>query len=283
MIDPAAILGHDFGHPEQTYSARDVILYAIGLGLGEDPCDPATLRFLDERSLAVLPSFAVTLCSPGMWIRAPEFGVDFAKLVHIQQSAEFFGTLPAAGKVKGVAKVLSLTDRGAGRGALLVLERTLAGADSDEPYCRLRQTLLLRGNGGFGGEPSPREPAFAPDRKADIETRFATSRRAALIYRLSGDWNPLHLDPAVAAAAGFSRPILHGLASYGIAGVAVSRAMGRDPASLAKLSCRFSGVVVPGDEITFRIWHNDDQGTRFTAFVDDRKVLDNGEIDWKTA
>ncbi len=280
MINPAAIAAHDFGEPSQSYTARDAILYALGLGLGGDPLDRGDLSFLDERQLSVLPSFAVTLCTPGMWIREPALGVDFGKLVHSAQLAEFPNPLPAAADVIGTAKVTSLTDRGEGRGAVLVLERRIMDAQDGTLYCRLEQTLLLRGDGGFGGPPPPRSETSQPERSADAAWQLATSPRAALIYRLSGDWNPLHLDPDVAAAAGFSRPILHGLASYGIAGIAASRALRRDPAKVSRLACRFSGVVMPGDRIDFQVWDTGGSTAQFVAFVNDRKVLDGGEVAW---
>ncbi|GGY89986.1 MaoC/PaaZ C-terminal domain-containing protein [Novosphingobium colocasiae] len=282
MIDTAAIFGYDFGTREHAYVERDAILYALGVGLGADPCDRADLRFLDERALDVLPTYAVTLCSPGMWIREPALGVDFGKLVHFAQSAEFFAPLPPKATVLGEAKVISLTDRGEGRGAVLVLERTIRDGASDTLYCRLHQTLLLRGDGGFGGEPAARDEKFDPQSPPDATGTFAVSSRAALIYRLSGDWNPLHLDPDFAAKAGFTQPILQGLCSYAIAGVAVSRAMGRDPADVAKLACKFSGIVLPGDTLTFEIWNDAATGgSRFRALIGDRKVLDGGEISWK--
>lgn len=281
MIDPAAITALDFGQPEQAYVGRDAIIYALGVGLGSDPLDRADLAFLDERALSVLPTFAVTLCSPGMWVVDPALGIDYVKLVHFAQSADFFHALPPKARVRGEAKVVSLTDRGEGRGAVLVLERRIFDADDGKLYCRLHQTLLLRGNGGFGGPPTPRNDVTLPEGEPELVARFATSPRAALIYRLSGDWNPLHFDPAVATKAGFPRPILHGLASYGIAGAAVSRAMGHDPVKLARLGCRFSGIVLPGDELEFRIWRLGDGTARFSAHVGDRKVLDGGEIGWR--
>ncbi|MBA4353114.1 MAG: 3-alpha,7-alpha,12-alpha-trihydroxy-5-beta-cholest-24-enoyl-CoA hydratase [Novosphingobium sp.] len=282
MIDPAAIFAHDFGQPEQCYVARDAILYALGLGLGEDPLNGDDLRFLDERALSVLPTFAVTLCSPGMWIRDPALGVDFGKLVHLAQFAEFPAPLPATATVRGEAAVISLTDRGEGKGAILVLERRISDAATGTLYCRLHQTLLLRGDGGFGGAPALRSDEPSPPAVPDAVAKIATSPRAALIYRLSGDWNPLHLDPELAALAGFPRPILHGLASYGMAGAAVSRALGRDPAVMSKLACRFSGVVLPGDELEFRVWKQGVASARFCAFVGERKVLDDGKIEWRS-
>lgn len=280
MIDPAAIFAYDFGQLEQEYSTRDAILYALGVGLG---CEPHDLPFLDERALVVLPTFGVTLCSPGMWLRDPRFGIAFTKLVHVAQDAEFLAPIPSHGKVLGTAQVTSLTDRGAGRGAVLVLERTISDAESGTRYCCLRQTLLLVGDGGFGGplEPSRKPPPH--DLKPIAEAHVTTSPRSALIYRLSGDWNPLHLDPAVAAQAGFARPILHGLASYAIAGLAVSRGTGRHPADVTRLSCRFSGVVFPGDRLTFEIFTDRDGAIHFSAYVGDRKVLDRGVIAWTDA
>ena len=216
-----------------------------------------------------------------MWIRDPALGVDFGKLVHFAQAAEFDEPLPAAGKVTGTARVLSLTDRGEGRGAVLVLEREIRNAETGALHCRLQQTLLLRGDGGFGGDPAPRGAKFEPGAQPDSVGTYAVSPRAALIYRLSGDWNPLHLDPEFAAKAGFARPILQGLASYAISGVAVSRALGRDPACVSRLACQFSGIVMPGDDITFEIWNAGDDTARFRALVGDRKVLDDGTIEWK--
>lgn len=281
MFDPLAIKGYDFGRPEEAWAPRDAILYALGLGLGADPLDADDLRFLDERALAVLPTFAVTRCTPGMWIRDPALGVDFGKLVHSAQWAEFPNPLPPAARVRGQAEVVSLTDRGEGRGAVLVLERRIANADSGLLYCRLHQTLLLRGDGGFGGPPTPRDQPMVDQGAPDVVLAMPTSPRAALIYRLSGDWNPLHLDPQIAAGAGFPRPILQGLATYGMAGIAASRALGRDPAAVSSLACRFSGVVLPGDCVEFRFWQGEGNSAHFSAHVGERKVLDGGRVDWR--
>ena len=282
MIDAAALHDHDFEKTRQSWDARDAILYALGVGLGRDPLDQGELRFLDERDLTLLPTFAVTLASPGMWLRAPQFGVDLARLVHLAQDAEFLAPLPSQGEVVGTARVASLTDRGSDRGAILVLERDICNAVTGAMYCRLRQTLLLRGDGGFGGPVADREQGFDFEGAPDASATFATSPRAALIYRLSGDWNPLHLDPEIARRAGFDRPILHGLASYAIAGIAASRAAERDPALITRLACRFSGVVLPGDALRVKIWR-DDEVAHFRGFVGDRKVLDGGTIKWGRA
>lgn len=271
-IDPGAILAHDFGETRQRYTERDIILYALGLGCGAGEDD---LPFVFETDLHVLPTFAVTLASPGMWIRAPRFGVDFTQLVHSEQRAWFHNAIPANGEIIGTARVVALTDRGIGKGAVLTVERNIRDAASGLALCTLRQTLLLRGDGGFGGTVPERAASGIPDRTADLTASTTLSPRAALIYRLSGDWNPLHVDPATARAAGFNRPIMHGLGSYGIAAVAVSRAAGASPRDIKQLACRFSGVVMPGDSLDFRIWHVFG-AFAFTAYVGDRKVLDDG-------
>lgn len=271
-IDPARLLAHRFPELRQDYDARDAILYALGLGLGSDPLDEADLDYLIETRLKLLPTFAVTLASPGMWIRDPSFGVTFTQLVHVEQDAIFHRPLPLSAEVRATPRVASLHDRGPGKGAILVIEREIAEM-SREPLATVRQTLLLRGDGGYGGQPpDPVAPAALPSRAPDYQLVIPISRRAALIYRLSGDWNPLHADPASAQAAGFDRPILHGLATYGIAGHAISRATGR---ALTRLACRFTGIVLPGDELTVAAWIEGDD-VRFEAHVGERRVLDRG-------
>jgi acyl dehydratase len=273
-IQPERLLNHRFADIPHSYQPRDAILYALGLGLGRDPCNRGDLRYLFETDLAVLPTFAVTLASPGMWIAAPEFGVDFAKLVHAEQAARFHAPLPPAAEVVGRAKVIALYDRGPGRGAVLVLERSIH-SQTGVLYCTLQQTLLLRGDGGYGGAAPPTTPSLIPDRAADADVTVQVSPRAALIYRLSGDKNPLHVDPDAARRAGFDQPILHGLASYGMAAIAAAGASGYTPADVTAVRCRFSGVVFPGDLIAFKIWKGEGKAL-FQAFVGDRKILDQG-------
>ena len=273
-IDPQALLTHDFGETRQRFTERDVILYALGVGLGERADD---MLFVYEVGLQTLPSFAVTLASPGMWLRNPRFGIDFSKLVHSAQQASFHRPLPTNGEIVGTASVVALADRGANKGAVLTLERTIRDAATGDLFCTLRQTLLLRSDGGFGGDAPARGDAMIPDRRPDLSVSTTLSPRAALLYRLSGDWNPLHADPAAARAAGFARPIMHGLGSYGIAGVAVARAAGASPSAIRELECRFSGIVMPGETLDFQIWRIANRLT-FTAHVGDRKVLDGGSL-----
>lgn len=271
------LLAHRFAERTHRYAERDAILYALGVGLGRDPVDPVDLAFLDETRLDVLPTFGVTLASPGMWVKEPALGINWVKLVHSAQAATFHAPLPPSAEVIGTARIASVTDRGADRGAEVVVERRITDAATATQYCTVRQTLLLRGNGGFAPQPAPR-PARQPlpERAPDAVVSFDISPRAALIYRLSGDWNPLHISPEVAARAGFARPILHGLCSYGIAGWMVLRVFGgAEPTRLKSLSLRFAGPVVPGDRLEFSLWKS---GPRidFTATTAGRIVLDQG-------
>jgi acyl dehydratase len=271
------LLAHGFPDMRQQYAKRDAILYALGVGLGCDPSSATDLDFLLEDRLRVLPTFAVTLGSLGMWIRNPEFGVDFAKLVHYEQAAEFYTLLPPEAEIVSHAHVRSVYDRGEGKGAVVVLEREVRDATREATYCRLSQTLLLRADGGFGGDAPPRRSSIIPEREPDMSTSFAVDPRAALIYRLSGDWNPLHADPNAARRGGFDRPILHGLATYAIAGITVARTLGRSPGDIGALDCRFSGVVYPGDALSFKIWRSGEGGV-FQAYVGERRVLDQGYL-----
>ena len=272
VLAPKALLGHRFERLEQSYTADQAILYALGVGLGVDPLDESDLDYLIESRCKTLPTFAATLASPGMWIRDPAFGVDFARLVHAEQAMDFHCPLPPAAKVNATPRVAGLYDRGQGRGAVLVVEREIADADSEVVYATARQTLLLRGDGGFGGPRPPVDVQPRAEGPADHMLAVQTSPRAALVYRLSGDRNPLHYDPAFAAQAGMDRPILHGLATYGMAGRALIRVFEAD---LLSLRCRFAGIVYPGDHISFRFWKTGGE-VRFDASVNDRTVLDRG-------
>jgi acyl dehydratase len=276
-IRPDRLLAHAFPETRQRYAKRDTILYALGVGLGCDPIAAEDLPFLLEDRLIALPTFASTLGFLGMWIRAPEFGVNFANLVHYEQATRFHAPLPPEADIISSARVASVTDRGEGKGAVVVIEREIRDSTLEARYCTLRQTLLLRADGGFRGAPTPHVPSIIPDREPDARASFPTDSRAALIYRLSGDWNPLHADPEAAKRGGFERPILHGLASYAIAAIAVARACGQSPANVTGLDCRFTGVVFPGDKLEFRIWREETRAI-FQGFVGERKALDQGLV-----
>lgn len=276
-FDAHRLRGWSFDQVTQDYDARDAILYALGVGLPLSPGEGPDLAWLVEDRLRVLPSLAVTLASPGMWVRDPRLGIDWPRLLHMAQAAEFHSPLPPATRVTSQPRIAALHDRGAGRGALCVLARDVTDARDGTRYCTIRQTILMRGNDGFGGPPPPVQPRDAPpNRPADATVAVQTSGRAALIYRLSGDLNPLHVDYDTARRGGFDRPILHGLASYGTAAAVILRHFGGDdPARLRSLALRFSGVVYPGDRLRFDLWRDGDR-VIFETFAGDRKVLDQG-------
>ena len=276
-FDPDRLLGWPFGEQQQSYTQRDAILYALGVGLPFSQGDSDDLDFLVEDRLRVLPSFSVVLASPGMWPKAPELEIDWVKRLHMAHAVTFHAPLPANGEVTSRARVTALYDRGAEKGSVCLLERDITDAGDGTRYATIVQTVALRGNGGFGGDPMPKTPRpEMPDRAPDHAERITHSERAAYIYRLSGDYNPLHADFDVARKAGFDRPILHGLASYGTACAVILRAFGDgDPARMTSLNLRFAGVVFPGDTLDFSCWQ-EARRVLFEARVGDRVVLDQG-------
>ncbi|MGV0819062.1 MaoC/PaaZ C-terminal domain-containing protein [Martelella sp. AMO21009] len=276
-FDAERLRAWDFGCKSQSYSARDAILYALGVGLPMTPGESPDLDFLLEDRLRVLPSFAVVLATPGMWPKNPALEIAWEKVLHMAHACRFHTPLPPAAKVESRAEITGLYDRGADKGSVCILRREVRDAGSGTLYATIDQTVAMRGNGGFGGDPLPRKPRPAmPDRAPDHVERIQTSPRAALIYRLSGDYNPLHADYDVARRAGFKAPILHGLASYGTACAVILRAFcDGDPARMRSLDLRFAGVVMPGDTLDFRCWKEEGRAL-FEARVGDRIVLDQG-------
>ena len=268
-----------FADVEHRYEARDTILYALGLGCGADPMDAADLRFVYEDDLRALPMMAVVLGYPGFWAMNPETGITWRKLLHGEQGIVLHKPLAPAATVIGCTRITEIIDRGADRGALLFSTRDVIDKASGELLATLTATVFLRADGGFGG-PSGATPGphRLPERAPDMAVDLPTLAQAALIYRLSGDYNPLHADPKVAAAAGFPRPILHGLCTFGVAGRAILKACcGDDPARLKSMQLRFSAPVFPGETIRTEIWQ--DSGTvSFRARVVERDivVLNNG-------
>jgi acyl dehydratase len=266
------------------YSEKDTILYALGLGLGQAPMNEDELAFVYEKNLTALPTMAVVLGYPGFWVRDLDTGIDWVKVVHGEQGFRLHRPLAPRGEVVGITRVLDVVDKGAGKGALVYSERRVIDKASGEPIATLTQTTFCRGDGGFGGPSREAPPSHAlPDRDADLVCDLPTRPEAALIYRLSGDPNPLHVDPTVAQAAGYPRPILHGLATFGIAGHALLRTVcGYDPARLIAMSCRFSAPVFPGETIRTEIWRDGAAVSyRARALERDAVVINNGQAEIK--
>ena len=264
---------------------QDSALYALSLGCGQDPMDEADLRLVTEgAAMRALPTMAVVLGYPGFWLRDPATGVDAVRLVHGEQSVEIHAPLPTEGEVIGRSRVTGLVDRGEGKGALLYSERVILDAATGQKLATLEQTTFLRGDGGFGGPSGPvKKPAPEPDGAPDMVLDLPTRPEMALLYRLNGDHNPLHSSPAIAAKAGFPRPILHGLATFGLVGRALLRAVCEgDPARFGRMECRFSAPVFPGETIRTEIWRTA-EGAAFRARAVERDVVVVGNGAFRSA
>lgn len=271
-FDHERLLACDIPEVEQVFTVRDTILYALSIGLGQDPTDENQLRYVDHhRALLAVPSYAVILGYPGFWIGRPGTGVDPRAALHGEQEIELVQPLPVSGRIIGKTRITGLVDKGAGRGALLYSERRIVDAQSGSLLATTRMSHFLRGCGGFGGPDGPVRPIHAmPDTAPELTIALPTRPEQALLYRLNGDDNPLHADPRRAAAAGFDRPILHGLCTLGVICHAVLRGLlDYDATRLRALKLRFSAPVYPGETIVVELWRDGS----FQARVRERDVL----------
>ncbi|MBN9562078.1 MAG: MaoC family dehydratase N-terminal domain-containing protein [Alphaproteobacteria bacterium] len=272
-----------FAEVTQAYTIKDTILYALGLGLGQDPMDARQLRHVYEEGIVPLPTRGVVLATPGFWLKDPDVGVDWPKVLHGEQGLTIHRPLPPAGEVIGRLRNDEIIDKGAGRGALLYSTREVVDATTGETYCTLTSTTFLRGDGGFGGPSGPvREPHSMPPGAPDASFDWTTGRHQALLYRLNGDWNPVHADPKVAAQGGFQQPILHGLCSYGVAAWSVANLLCEGhPERLRRFDLRFTSPVYPGETLRTEIWRQGDGKAAFRtrAVARDVIVLNNGHAE----
>ena len=282
MFDYEKILNWPIEPVVQSYTKKDVMLYALGLGFGQNPTDDSELQYVYEKGLKTFPTMAVIMGHPGPWLTDPDTGIDMTKVLHGEQSLQIHQPLPVEGTTLAHTKVVQVIDKGVDKGAVIITERTLFDEESNAHYCTQQATIMARGNGGFGGpESSVPKPHTLPERKADNVVVIATSPQAALLYRLSGDYNPLHADPKLAEKVGFDAPILHGLASFGIAARAVLQACEvNDADKLKSISLRFSKPVYPGETISTEVW-KDDEIISFRSTVTERDVivLNNGKVE----
>jgi acyl dehydratase len=266
---------------ERSWTSKDALLYAVGVGAGGD--DPLKeLAFTTENSggliQQVLPTYAVLLAQVPGARRIGDF--DPAMLVHAEQAFELHRPLPAEGSVRATSKVTGIYDKGSG--ALVVSESVAVDPATGERLITSRGSAFIRGEGGFGGDRGPRDDWAVPDRAPDHQVSYRTRPEQALIYRLSGDRNPLHSDPAFAARAGFDRPILHGLCTYGVTGRALLHTLaGSDPARFASMSGRFSSPVVPGESLTVSMWADGKTAVFRTTKEDGTVVIDRGRATFR--
>lgn len=278
-INPDAV-GSTSEPTEASWTSKDSLLYSVGVGAGQQPVDPSELPFVTENSMdvtqRVLPTMAVVLCDvSGAFGRIGSFNP--AMLVHGEQRVVSHRELPVAGALVSTAEITAIWDKG--KGAVIEVTAAALDRDSGEPLFDLVMSAFIRGEGDFGGERGPSGPTnVAPDREPDHTVTYSTRPEQALVYRLSGDRNPLHSDPSFAAFAGFDRPILHGLCTYGFTGRALLHQLcDSDPSRFGSIDGRFSSPVFPGEDVTVEIWRTG-EGTAVhrTLGGDGRVVIDSG-------
>lgn len=283
-IDYQKLKNRKFADLVQSYTARDTILYALGIGMGMDPLDRNELPYVYEENLRMAPTMPVVLGSPGFWVKEPDSGVTWQSVLHGEQGLTIHRPLPATGTVIGRTSVEEIIDKGAGKGALLYSRRDIIDQKTGELLCSLTSTSFCRADGGFGGPSGPTKTVHEiPVRAPDLSCDLRTLPQSALIYRLSGDYNPLHADPAVAEGVGFKAPILHGLCTYGVAGHAILRNLcGYDGSRLRRFDVRFSSPVYPGETIRTEIWKEGAGRASFRCRVVERDVvvLNNGYTEY---
>jgi acyl dehydratase len=281
MIPPEQLLALPPLETTADYGVRDTILYALGLGLGRtDPGASRALRFLYEPDLQALPSLPAVLARPGFYLREPSYGIDWRRVLHGEQRLTLHRPVPVQGQVHSSLRFSAVHDKGAAMGAILVTTRELREAATGALLATLGSTSFLRGDGGCGsvGPAAPR-PHVLPGRAPDLQLTCPTYADQPLIYRLSGDTNPLHVDPTVATAAGFAQPILHGLCSYGMVAHQLMEVLcDGDPAAVRQLDVRFSSPVYPGETLLIDVWRETVGQAGFRVRLAERPVtvLDHG-------
>lgn len=277
-IDPQHLLNYPIPQVRQTLTEKDTAFYALSVGLGMDPLDEKQLRFVDSaRDFRALPSIAVVLGHPGFWVARDDTGIDAVRVVHGEQRIEWHKPLPVAGEVVGETRVTGVVDKG--NNALMYSEKELRDGNG-ELLATAGMTTVLRGQGGFGGDSEPLHAVHTlPDCEPDISVDLPTRAEQALYYRLNGDDNPLHSNPATAEAAGYPRPILHGLCTLGVVFHALFRELvDYREDRLKALSLRFSSPVFPGETIRTEIWR--DGSFRARVVERDVVVVNNGKLDF---
>jgi acyl dehydratase len=278
-VNPDAV-GSTSEPVRRAWTSKDSLLYAVGVGASaDDPLDPAELQFTTENSIDIvqrtLPTFPVVIAPLGGGLE--KIGsFNPVMVVHGEQGVTLHREVPVEGELEAVSTVVGIYDKGSG--AVVVTETVATLVSDGQPLFTNTSSIFARGEGGFGGERGPSLKFSAPEAKPDHEVTYATRRDQALTYRLSGDRNPLHADPQFAKAAGFDRPILHGLCTYGFTGRALLHTLaGSDPARFRSISGRFSSPVFPGEDLTIRAWRTGEGEAVFqTLGPDGRVVLDAG-------
>ena len=240
---------------EISYTDKDSILYGLGVGLGNDPMNMDELKYVYENGQIVLPSMATNFQYHSSLLMSAN--LNFIMVVHGEQKLSIINPIPVSGEFVADMKVINCFDKGASKGAIVEVETTVKLKSDGTEICKLISTTFARGDGGFGGPESPPQKVYEPEGTPDIVDEITTKPDQALIFRLSGDYNPLHSDPNFAKAAGFPKPILHGLCTYGVACRSIVKtACDKDVKKLKSFNCRFSSPVFPGETIVTEMWKN---------------------------
>ncbi len=249
-VDPGAV-GLKGKSVRRSWTSKDALLYALGVGAGVDELAFSTENTKDTAQ-RVLPTMAVVLGGGGVPFN--KIGTfNPALMLHGAQAIELYDEIPPDGEIESTGQIGAIWDKGSGASVELISESV--DVATGKPLFKTTMTAFLRGEGGFGGERGPASTFELPERKPDHEVRYETRIDQPLIYRLSGDRNPLHSDPSFAKLGGFDRPILHGLCTYGFTGRALLHALcAGDPARFKSMQGRFSKPVMPGDELTISMW-----------------------------
>lgn len=257
---------------EHEWTEKDAMLYALGIGLAQNPLDHNELAFVYEEQLQAFPTFPVVVgFDEGAM---DDIGIDYRYVLHGEHAVTLHRPFPPSGRAAAISRMVGAWDKGAGKGAVFSEEKVITLHGDTAPLVTLRRTSFARAEGGFGGprEGQP-EPHPVPDRAPDRTVRIATLPNQALLYRLSGDLNPLHADPGTAEAAGFPRPILHGLCTFAICCRAVlADYCDFDPTRIVHHEVRFSAPVYPGETLSIDLW-KDGNTVSFTARIEDRDIV----------
>ena len=260
-IDLDVAIGAELEPTKFSWTSSDVQLYHLGLGAGADPMDPRELRYLTDNTPVVRPTFGNVAQSFHMTeaptVKFPGIDIELSRVLHASEAITVPGPIPATGTGTGTAvtRFTDIWDKG--KAAVIWSETTVAAPDGTLLRTQKR-SIFARGEGGFGGERGPSSTSSLPDRAPDLELDVPTLPQQALLYRLCGDRNPLHSDPEFASAAGFPKPILHGLCTYGMACKAlVDAVLVGEVATLGSYGARFAALVFPGETLRVSAWKND--------------------------
>ena len=281
-LDIQRLLGWRFDPVDRTITEADCILYALSVGFGTDPLDDGERAYVFEKGLKAAPTMAAVIADLGFWAAAPEIGIDLRKLLHASHAITLHRPIPIGGSVRLQGRVTDVVDKGAGRAAIVRFAVEATDRASGQLAMVAELTAFVAEGGGFGGANPPAAARMeVPKGPPDITEDFATAPNQALLYRLNGDRNPIHADPELARSAGFGRPILHGLCTFGIAGRALLKSYcDYEPSRIRGMQARFSAPVFPGETVRTEMWKGDNHvAFRCKSVERGLVVIDNGQLD----